>query len=57
MKQRLLLLACKVKIQIKACAKSALTRLEALLGLIDDENAAFATNQLVIAVALHQRLE
>jgi hypothetical protein len=57
MKQRLLLLACKVKIQIKAFVQSALTRLEALLGLVDDENAAFATNQLVIAVALHQRLE
>jgi hypothetical protein len=57
MKQRLLLLACKVKIQIKALVKSALTRLEALLGLIDDENAAFATNQLVVSVALHQRLK
>jgi hypothetical protein len=57
MKQRLLLLACKVKIQIEAVSKSALTRLEALLGLIDNENAAFTTNQLVVAVALHQRLE
>ena len=42
------------------CAKndqSALTRLEALLDLVDDVNATLATNQLVVAMAVAQRLQ
>jgi hypothetical protein len=35
----------------------ALTGLEAGVRLIDDINAALATDQLVVAVALHQTLE
>lgn len=35
----------------------ALTGLEAWVGLVDDVNAALATDQLVVAVALHQALE
>jgi hypothetical protein len=35
----------------QAGAASALTGLEALLGLVDDENAAFAAHQAVIAMA------
>jgi hypothetical protein len=34
-----------------------LTRLEAWVGFVDDVNAALATDDLVIAVALHQTLE
>ena len=37
--------------------QSALTGLEAWIGLVDDVNAALATDQLVVAVALHQTLE
>ena len=36
---------------------SALTRLVALLGLVDDVNAALAANQLVVAMALAEALE
>jgi hypothetical protein len=35
----------------------ALTGLEAWVCLVDDVNAAFATDQLVVAMALHQTLE
>jgi amino acid transporter len=35
----------------------ALARLEAWVGFVDDVNAALATDQLVVAVALHQALE
>jgi hypothetical protein len=35
----------------------ALAGLEAGVGLVDDVNAALATDQLVVAVALHQTLE
>jgi hypothetical protein len=35
----------------------ALPRLEAWIGLVDDVNAALATDDLVVAVALHQTLE
>jgi len=35
----------------------ALTSLEALLGLVDDIDAAFTTNHLVIAVAGDKRLK
>jgi hypothetical protein len=41
----------KIKIRL------ALTRLEARVGLVDDVNATLATDQLVVAVALHQALE
>jgi hypothetical protein len=44
----------------RSCLKPlglALAGLEAWVGLVDDVNAAFATDQLVVAVALHQALE
>jgi hypothetical protein len=41
----------------KPRANSALTRLEALLDLVDDVDAALAANQLVVAVTGAQRLE
>jgi hypothetical protein len=34
-----------------------LTGLEARIGFVDDVNATFATDQLVVAMALHQTLE
>jgi hypothetical protein len=34
-----------------------LTRLETGIGLVDDIDAALATDDLVVAVALHQTLE
>jgi hypothetical protein len=37
--------------------QSTLAGLEALLGLVDDEDAALATHQLVVTVALHQRFQ
>jgi hypothetical protein len=37
--------------------RSALTGLEAWIGLVDDVDAALATDQLIVAVALHQTLE
>ena len=36
---------------------SALTGLEALLGLVDDINAALAANQLIVAMAAAQGFE
>jgi hypothetical protein len=42
---------------IAVIEKSALTRLEAWVGLVDDVNTTLATNNLVVAVALHQSLE
>jgi hypothetical protein len=42
---------------ITVIEKSALTRLEAWVGLVDDVNTALATDDLVVAVALHQTLE
>jgi formiminotetrahydrofolate cyclodeaminase len=37
--------------------KLALTRFEAGVGLVDDVNTTLATDQLVVAMALHQALE
>jgi hypothetical protein len=37
--------------------KLALTRFEAWVGLVDDVNTTLATDQLVVAMALHQALE
>jgi hypothetical protein len=37
--------------------KSALTRLEARIGLVDDVNAALATDNTVVAMAATQRLQ
>ena len=51
------------KIPTEACARrkprdvSALTRLEALLDLVDDVDAALAAHELVVAMARTQRLQ
>jgi hypothetical protein len=37
--------------------KLALAGLKARVGLVDNVNAAFATDQLIVAMALHQTLE
>ena len=37
--------------------KSTLASFEALLGLVDDVDAAATTHELVVAMALHQRLQ
>jgi hypothetical protein len=39
------------------CGQSALAGFETRIGLVDDVNATFATDQLVVAMALHKTLE